>query len=64
MDLIDRGSRGGRPPISEETRALVVRLYNEDELTCKEIARACQISKSSLHRIIREERRRNENGEA
>ena len=62
MELKER-SKGGRPRINGQTRALVVRLYNEDELSCREIAQACNISKSSLHRIIREERRKAVNGE-
>lgn len=60
--VIERKNRGGRPSISEETKALVVRLYNEDSMTCKDIAAACRISEASLHRIIRE-RRREENAE-
>lgn len=59
--IIERKSRSGRPPLSQETKDLVVRLYNEDKMTCKEIAKACQISEASLHRIIRE-RRMAENG--
>lgn len=47
----------GRPRINDATRALVVRLYNEDNnMTCKEIAKACQISESSMYQIIRERR--------
>lgn len=45
--------RVGRPSISDETKKLVVRLYNENEMTCGEIAAACQISMSSLFRILK-----------
>lgn len=61
MEVIDR-KKGGRPRISAETRELIVRLYNENEKSCAEIAEACQVSVASLHRIIREERRK-ANGE-
>ena len=37
----------GRPSINDETKKLVVRLYNENEMTCGEIAAACQRSMSS-----------------
>lgn len=44
----------GRPRISEETKALVVRLYNEDSMSCGEIAKACNISTRSVFRIMNE----------
>lgn len=44
----------GRPPINEATKDLIVRLYNEDTMTCKQIAEACNISERSVYRIIRE----------
>lgn len=47
----------GRPPINEETKNLVVRLYNEDKMTCVEIAKACNIGKTSVFRIIKERRK-------
>lgn len=46
----------GRPPINEETKDLVVRLYNEDTMTCMQIAKACNISKASVFRIMNERR--------
>lgn len=49
--------RVGRPSISDETKKLVVRLYNENEMTCGEIAAACQISMSSLFRILKAQRK-------
>lgn len=52
----------GRPPINSETKDLVVRLYNEDTMTCMQIAKACNISKASVFRIINE-RRQKQNGE-
>ena len=48
----------GRPPINEETKDLVVRLYNEDTMTCVQIAKACNISKASVFRIMNERRRK------
>lgn len=52
----------GRPPINEMTKQLVIRLYNEeDSMTCDEIAKACNISKTSLFRIINDERKRRAN---
>lgn len=50
--------REGRPPISCETKMLVVKLYNDDEMTCDQIARACNISRASVFRIMKEERRK------
>lgn len=44
----------GRPPINGNTKDLVVRLYNEDTMTCKQIAEACNISERSVYRIINE----------
>lgn len=46
----------GRPSINENTKDLVVRLYNEDKMTCKQIADACNISLRSVYRIIGERR--------
>lgn len=44
----------GRPRISQQTRDLVIRLYKEDEMTCQDIATACNISIASLYSIVRE----------
>lgn len=44
----------GRPPINEMSKDLVVRLYNEDTMTVKQIAEACNISERSVYRIINE----------
>lgn len=49
----------GRPRIPQQTRDLVIRLYNEDKMTCEDIAIACQISIASLYSIVREWRRNN-----
>ena len=57
MKVIER-KKGGRPKITEATRRRIVELYNEDKMTCEEIARACAVSLSSLHRIISEERKK------
>lgn len=61
MDIIKK--QVGRPRISIETKNLVVTLYNEDKLSCAEIARSCGISKASVFRIIRERRQKLDNGE-
>lgn len=52
--VIRRRKPTGRPPISKETKDLVVRLYNEDSMTCKQIAKSCNISERSIYRIINE----------
>lgn len=44
----------GRPRIDEKTRNLVVTLYNQDNLTCEQIAKACNIGRTSVFRIINE----------
>jgi len=54
MEIVAKRKGGGRPPISEETKDLVVKLYREDEMTCEKIAKACRISLSSVFRIVRE----------
>lgn len=54
----------GRPPINDKTKALVVRLYVEDEMSCADIAKACNISARSVFRIINERQvNKTENGE-
>lgn len=64
MELVTRERKPtGRPRICEATRDLVVRLYNEDEMTCREIAEACGISESSMYQILRERRRISEQEE-
>lgn len=52
----------GRPTVNEKTRDLVVRLYKEDEMTCSEIATACNISMSSVFRIMRKYKKGAVNG--
>lgn len=51
----DLKKRTGRPPISEELKDLVVELYKTD-MKCGDIARKCNISKTSLFKIIKERR--------
>lgn len=52
--ITQQTERRGRPATNQATVKLVTRLYNEDEMTCEEIAMACNISKSTLFRILRE----------
>ena len=56
MEKVTKKKRTGRPPINEATKNLVVRLYNEDEMTCEEIAKACNIGRTSVFKIIKERR--------
>lgn len=49
----ERTERRGRPRISEATKDIVVQLYNEDK-ALGYIAEACNISKASVSRIIKE----------
>ena len=42
----------GRRGISENTKQTVQKLYNEDNMTCEEIAKVCGISRSSVFRIM------------
>lgn len=44
----------GRPPINQNTKDVVWKLYNEDTMTCKQIAEACNISLRSVYRITSE----------
>lgn len=46
----------GRPPINDMTKTLVRKLYEENKMTCKDIAAACNISTRSVFRILDEER--------
>ena len=48
---------------NQATKDLVIKLYNEDELTCKEIANACNISERTLYTIVAEARREQEDDE-
>ena len=43
-----------RKPINDITKNLVVKLYSEDDMTCDEIAKTCNISKSSVFRIVKQ----------
>lgn len=44
----------GRPPINQNTKDVVWKLYNEDAMACKQIAEACNISLRSVYRITSE----------
>ena len=46
--------------LKQATKDLVIKLYNEDELTCKEIASACNISERSIYTIVAEARKEQE----
>lgn len=48
-----KANRVGRPSISEETKDVVVQLYNRGK-NCSEIIDAVQISRASFYRIINE----------
>lgn len=62
VEVVRRRKPTGRPRINDLTRDLVVRLYNEDTMTCKEIAKSVGISEASVFRIVNE-RRQVTNGE-
>lgn len=47
----------GRPKLEEQIRTSVIQLYNQNTMTCKEIANACGICRQSVYNIINEERR-------
>lgn len=46
----------GRRGITEDVKKRVESLYDDDKLTCIEIAKVCNISESSVFRIMRERR--------
>jgi DNA invertase Pin-like site-specific DNA recombinase len=49
-----RGKKGGRPKVlDEEQIKLLIRLYNERELSIKEICRMMNISKPTLYNYLR-----------
>lgn len=52
----DLKKRMGRPPISEELKDLVMELYKTD-MKCGDIARKCNISKTSFFKIVKERRK-------
>lgn len=55
--MIKRGNRGGRPRIKDDIKQLAIKLYDEDHMTCKQIAKMCQISEASLYKLLRERRK-------
>ena len=59
MAKIRTTKKTGRPSIPPETKDLVWKLYNEDKMTCVEIAKACNIGVSSLYNIVNERRAQN-----
>lgn len=61
MTKIIEKKKGRR--LKQATRDLVIKLYNENELTCKEIANACNISERSIYTIVAEARREQEENE-
>lgn len=54
--------RAGRRPIKQEVKERVVKLYAANELTIDEICKVCEVSKSSVFRILRERRTENAEG--
>lgn len=60
-EIIRKRKPTGRPRINDLTRDLVVRLYNEDTMTCKEIAKSVGISEASVFRIVNERRKKQTN---
>ena len=60
-EIIRKRKPTGRPRINDLTRDLVVRLYNEDTMTCKEIAKSVGISEASVFRIVNERRKEQAN---
>lgn len=54
MPKVEKEKKLGRPKINENARALVCKLYDEDEMTCGQIAKACNISSRSVYRILQE----------
>lgn len=51
-----QGRRAGRKPIKKEVKERVVALYAANELTIDEICRVCEVSRTSVFRILRERR--------
>lgn len=51
----ERKTRKGRPRLTEERADLIVKLYNED-MTIREIAKSCNVSTSTIYRVLRERR--------
>src|SRR5699024_10357225 len=49
-----RGRKGGRPPIDEETKEIVCKLYYSREYTIDDICRMTKVSKTSIYNIIKE----------
>lgn len=49
-----RGRKGGRPPINEEIKELVRKLYYSREYTIDDICKMTKVSKTSLYNIIKE----------
>lgn len=54
MPKVEKEKKLGRPKINENARTLVCRLYDEDEMACTQIAKACNVSLRSVHRILQE----------
>lgn len=48
-----RGRKGGRPPIDENTKELVRKLYHSREYTINDICRMTEVSKTSVFNIVK-----------
>jgi AraC-like DNA-binding protein len=51
----ERKRKAGRPAMSEMTKDIIVKLYNED-YAIADICDACKISETTLYRILKERR--------
>lgn len=49
-----KGRKKGRRGITEDVKKRVESLYEDDKLTCTEIAKVCGISRASVFRIMHE----------
>ena len=47
-----RGRKGGRPPIEEDKKALIRKLYNSREYSIDEICKITNVSKTSIYNVI------------
>ena len=48
------GKRLGRPPLSEEVKEKILKLYKETDLTVIKIAELCSVGTTSVYNTLRE----------